>query len=76
MKNQVHIGDGVMAAAMSGIHSNQPSGAIIGGAPAVDARKWARASAAVSRLPDIMKEMRALRKEVDRLTTLLEEKAE
>jgi len=68
----LHLGDQVMAAAMSGIHNNQPMGAVIGGAPAFEAKKWGRATAAFSRLPEMVKELRRLRKEVDRLTGLLE----
>jgi UDP-3-O-[3-hydroxymyristoyl] glucosamine N-acyltransferase len=68
----LHLGDQVMAAAMSGIHSNLPNGAIVGGAPAFEAKSWSRATAAFSRLPDMVKEMRRLRKEVDRLSGLLE----
>jgi len=67
----LHLGDQVMAAAMSGIHNNQPAGAKIGGAPAFEVRSWGRATAAFSRLPEMVKELRRLRKEVDRLTGLL-----
>jgi UDP-3-O-[3-hydroxymyristoyl] glucosamine N-acyltransferase len=65
------IDDGVMAAARSGIHNNQKKGAIIGGAPAFDVKKWGRATAAYSRLPEILREVRRLRKEVDRMSALL-----
>ncbi len=68
----LHLGDQVMAAAMSGIHNNQPSGAVIGGAPAFEAKSWGRATAVFSRLPEMHKELRRLRKEVDRLSGLLE----
>ncbi len=67
----LHLGDQVMAAAMSGIHNNQPAGARIGGAPAFEVRSWGRATAAFTRLPEMAKELRRLRKEVDRLTGLL-----
>jgi UDP-3-O-[3-hydroxymyristoyl] glucosamine N-acyltransferase len=68
----LHLGDRVMAAAMSGIHNDQQSDAIIGGCPAFDAKHWSRATATFSRLPDMHKELRRLRKEVDRLGRLLE----
>jgi UDP-3-O-[3-hydroxymyristoyl] glucosamine N-acyltransferase len=67
----LHLDDQVMAAAMSGIHNNQPKGAVVGGAPAFEAKSWGRATAAFSRLPEMVKELRRLRKEVDRLTGLL-----
>ena len=69
----LHIGDRVMAAAMSGIHNDQPAGAIVGGTPAFEAKAWARAAAAFSRLPELVRESRRLRREVDRLSALLEQ---
>lgn len=68
----LYLGDQVMAAAMSGIHNNQPAGARIGGAPAFEAKSWGKATAVFSRLPEMAKELRRLRKEVDRLAGLLE----
>lgn len=68
----LHLGDRVMAAAKSGIHNDQPDGAMVGGTPAIDVKKWGRAATAFSRLPDMLKEVRRLRREVDRLGSLLE----
>lgn len=73
VNGHIHLGDGVMVAAMSGVHNNQPPGALIGGTPAIEVKKWGRASAAFSRLPEILKEVRRLRREVDRLTALLDQ---
>ena len=67
VKGHLQIGDRVMAAAMSGVHSNLPAGAVVGGTPAFDIKKWGRAAAAYARLPDMVKEIRQLRREVDRL---------
>ena len=72
----LHLGDRVMAAAKSGIHNDQPAGAIVGGTPAIEAKAWGRAAAAFSRLPELVKESRRLRREVDRLTALLEQSAQ
>jgi UDP-3-O-[3-hydroxymyristoyl] glucosamine N-acyltransferase len=72
----LHLGDRVMAAAKSGIHNNQPAGAVVGGTPAIEAKAWARAAAAFSRLPELVKESRRLRREVDRLSALLEQAAQ
>jgi UDP-3-O-[3-hydroxymyristoyl] glucosamine N-acyltransferase len=69
----LHLDDGVMVAAMGGVHNDQPKGAVIGGIPAIDVKKWGRAAAVYGRLPDMAKEVRRLRREVDRLTTLLQE---
>ncbi|HBI14357.1 MAG TPA: UDP-3-O-(3-hydroxymyristoyl)glucosamine N-acyltransferase [Desulfobulbaceae bacterium] len=67
VKGHLQIGDRVMAAAMSGVHSNLPAGSVVGGAPAFDIKKWGRATAAYARLPEMVKEIRELRKELDRL---------
>jgi UDP-3-O-[3-hydroxymyristoyl] glucosamine N-acyltransferase len=67
----LHLDDQVMAAAKSGIHNNQPKGAKVGGTPAFEVKSWGRATAAFSRLPEMVKEVRRLRKEVDRLGGLL-----
>jgi UDP-3-O-[3-hydroxymyristoyl] glucosamine N-acyltransferase len=64
----IHLDDGVMVAALAGVHNNQKKGAVVGGVPAFDVKKWGRASAAFTRLPDMVKEVRRLRKEIDKLT--------
>lgn len=69
----LHLEDGVMVAALGGVHNNQKKGSVVGGIPAFDVKKWGRATAAYTRLPDMVKEMRRLRKEVDELTSLLEQ---
>jgi UDP-3-O-[3-hydroxymyristoyl] glucosamine N-acyltransferase len=67
----LHLGDQVMAAAMSGIHNNQPKGSVVGGAPAFEVKSWGRATAAYSRLPEMVKEVRRLRKEMEQLQALI-----
>lgn len=67
ISGHLHIEDGVMVAAMGGVHNNQPKGAIIGGVPAIDVKTWGRAAAVYRRLPEMLKEIRKLRREVDRL---------
>jgi len=54
------IGDRVMVAAQAGIHRGLKDDAIVGGSPAVDVRKYRRYSAALSRLPDLIRRVRAL----------------
>ena len=63
----IHLDDGVMVAALSGVHNDQKKGAVVGGIPAVDVKKWGRAAAAFTRLPDMLREVKRLRKELDRL---------
>ncbi len=69
----LHLDDGVMVAAMGGVHNNQKKGSIVGGIPAFDVKKWGRSSAAFTRLPEMVKEIRRLRKKVNQLTELLEQ---
>jgi UDP-3-O-[3-hydroxymyristoyl] glucosamine N-acyltransferase len=56
-----------MVAALGGVHNDQPKGAVVGGIPAIEIKKWGRASAVFSRLPEMLKELRQLRKQVDEL---------
>ena len=67
----LHIGDRVMVAAMGGVHANLKEGSIVGGAPAFDVKKWGKSTAVFARLPEMHKEIRRLRKEIDSLNKLL-----
>ena len=59
------IGDGVTAVAQSGIPGDVEAGRVIAGSPAGDMRDWLRYSAVLPRLPDLVKEVRDLRKRLD-----------
>lgn len=61
------IGNGVMIAAKSGVHDDQPDGAIIAGIPALPHKKWLRVSGAMAKLPEMVKELRELRRQVAEL---------
>jgi UDP-3-O-[3-hydroxymyristoyl] glucosamine N-acyltransferase len=61
------IGDGARFAAKSGVHGNVPKGATMGGWPAVEQKQWLREQAAIRQLPELLREVRALRKRVDEL---------
>ncbi|XCN72320.1 MAG: UDP-3-O-(3-hydroxymyristoyl)glucosamine N-acyltransferase [Candidatus Electrothrix aestuarii] len=63
----IHLDDGVMVAALGGVHNDQKKGAVVGGVPAIDIKKWGRAAAAYARLPEMAREVKRLRKELDRL---------
>jgi UDP-3-O-[3-hydroxymyristoyl] glucosamine N-acyltransferase len=52
------IGDGVQIVAQSGIPSSVAAGAIVGGYPALEVTRWRRISAALLRLPDLLKRVR------------------
>ena len=64
LAGHIHLEDGVMAAAQAGVHDNQPRGAMIGGSPAIPMKKFARMVAAQSRLPEMVSELRRMRKEI------------
>ncbi len=70
--DHISLGDGVVVAAMGGVHNDQPAGAVLGGIPAFDVKSWARASAVFGRLPEMLREMRRLRKEINTLKAELQ----
>jgi UDP-3-O-[3-hydroxymyristoyl] glucosamine N-acyltransferase len=53
--------------AQSGVGHDVPEGAIVSGSPAFDSRVWLRASATFSKLPDMLKTIRALERRVAEL---------
>lgn len=65
--NHLHLGDRVIVTAQSGVGRDIPDGSKVSGSPALDNRQWLRATAAYSRLPDLHREVRELRKRVDKL---------
>uniref|UniRef100_UPI00405674F5 UDP-3-O-(3-hydroxymyristoyl)glucosamine N-acyltransferase n=1 Tax=Candidatus Electronema sp. TaxID=2698783 RepID=UPI00405674F5 len=68
VSGHLHLEDGVMVAGLAGVHNNQKKSAVVGGVPAIDIKLWGKASAVFSRLPDMLKELRQLRKKVDELS--------
>ena len=56
------IGDGAQVAAQSGVPNDVPAGATVGGYPATDIRVWRRVSAALPRLPELLRRVRRLEK--------------
>lgn len=62
------IGDRVNSGAQAGIAGSLPKGnTTVLGSPAIDAKRFARASVAFKFLPDIMKDLQDLKREVERL---------
>jgi UDP-3-O-[3-hydroxymyristoyl] glucosamine N-acyltransferase len=53
--------------AQSGVGHDVPEGAIVSGSPAFDSRDWLRASAAYSRLPEILRTVRTLERRIAEL---------
>lgn len=56
------IGDGAIATAQSGIPSDVAPGAVVSGYPAMDNRAWLRTVAAINRLPEILRKLKASEK--------------
>ena len=58
------IGDGAQVAAQSGVPSSVPAGRIVGGYPATEVTVWRRTSAALLRLPGLLRRVRRLERRV------------
>lgn len=63
----LEIGDRVMIAAQAGVGHDVEDGAVLGGSPAYDAGTWKRASVVTQQLPDLLKEVRTLKKRIEAL---------
>lgn len=64
ISGHIHLEDEVMVGAQGGVHNNQPRGAVISGTPAIPMKKHARVVAALGRLPEMVAELRRMRKEI------------
>jgi UDP-3-O-[3-hydroxymyristoyl] glucosamine N-acyltransferase len=56
------IGDGAQVAAQGGVASSVMAGTVVGGYPAVEAPLWRRMTAALHRLPELVRRVRRLEK--------------
>ena len=65
------IGNQVKIASGSGVTNDVKSGQVVGGRPAVDHGLWRKSQVLQYQLPDMRKELRSLRKEVEELKKLL-----
>lgn len=61
------IGDGAMLTAQSGVPADVPPGAIYSGYPAMPNLDWRKSVAVFNQLPELQRELRGLRDEVERL---------
>jgi len=69
----IHLGDRAMVAAKSGVHNNLDPGTIVAGIPAIPHKTWLRTSAVYAKLPELVKDIRELKK---KMTMLLGGKGE
>ncbi len=60
----IHLGDRCMVGAQSGVHNNQKPGSIISGTPAITHKKWLKASVSLARLPELIKDVKKLKKQI------------
>ena len=67
----LHLPDGMQAGAQAGIHTARTEGAPVMGTPAINAKKFALSSAVFKQLPDMRREMLAMRKEIEALKAQL-----
>ena len=63
------VGDGAVITAGSGIPGDVPPGAIHSGKPAVENKLWLKITAALNRLPEMVKRVRDLEAEIKELKT-------
>jgi len=61
----ITIGDQVMVAARGAAHANLEKGAVVGGAPAIPVRQWAKSCVVFSKLPELHKQVKNNRKEIE-----------
>jgi len=64
------IGDQVMVAARGGVNKDQPKGAVLGGAPVLPIRQWAKATAIFGNLPELQSKVKKNTKAIEELTNL------
>ena len=58
------IGDRVMAAGRTGIHASLPAKVVVSGFPAISHQLWLRISSLLIKLPELVKDVRALKKQM------------
>ena len=63
----VVIGDGAVLTARSAVHNDVPAGHIVSGSPAMDNKLWLKCTVAFNHLPELVKTVRELKAEVDKL---------
>jgi len=63
------IGDGAVITSQSGVPNDVPAGALYSGYPSTENKQWRRNMAALNRLPGLLKQVRDLQAQVQRLTT-------
>jgi len=68
------VGDGCIAAARAAIHNDVAHHQIVAGTPAIPHKKWLRAMAALSNLPDLIRKMGELARRLSELELSLKDR--
>jgi len=68
------IGDGTMVAGMGAVHGDHPAGSMLAGIPAIEAKTWFKAATSFGKLPEIVRDLRKMKKELERLSSELKDK--
>ncbi len=71
----VSIGDGCTVGAQSGVAKDLPPGGTFSGTPAIPHKDWLKVQALLPKLPDLNREVRELKKELEALRRLSEGRA-
>jgi UDP-3-O-[3-hydroxymyristoyl] glucosamine N-acyltransferase len=64
------IGDGAIATAQTGIPNDVAPGAVVSGYPAIENRSWLKSSAVFSKLPELLRRVRGLERQLEELVRL------
>lgn len=67
----LEVGDKAIITAQSGTSHDIPAGAMVSGSPAFDNSVWLRSTAAFAKLPDLVRKVRCLEKEIEQLKAAL-----
>jgi UDP-3-O-[3-hydroxymyristoyl] glucosamine N-acyltransferase len=65
--DHVTVGDGAQIGSQAGVHRNVPAGAAMIGTPAMHGDTGLRALAAIGRLPELLRDVRALGRRLNAL---------
>jgi UDP-3-O-[3-hydroxymyristoyl] glucosamine N-acyltransferase len=65
----LEVGDKAVITAQSGTSHDIPAGAVMSGSPAFETATWRRAVAAFAKLPNLVRKVRDLERELQKLKT-------
>ncbi|MBI1749791.1 MAG: UDP-3-O-(3-hydroxymyristoyl)glucosamine N-acyltransferase [Acidobacteria bacterium] len=63
----LEIGDGAVLTARSAVHNDVPAGQVVSGSPGMDNKLWLKCTVAFNHLPELVKTVRELKSELEKL---------